>query len=144
MIKFSNLYKLISEGLYITNDNKYDYHPIDKPGDLIKNYPTSRLYSNLPDDQLCFVSYIIPETFSMTKIDDKNTRKDQRTSLYHTLKQYFSIDYAPDIPPSPQHDKNIINLSNTKESNIKAPIKLEYINRLFDASISNFLFRFKK
>lgn len=132
MIKFSNLYKLISEGLYITDDNKFDYHPIDNADDLIMNHPTPRLYTQLPYNQQCYITYIIP-----------NINTKHRKSVYHTLKQYFSLDYTPNIPKDPKKfnksNKNIIPLSNQRERGIKAPFTLEYINRLFDTSIGNFL-----
>lgn len=118
---------------YLTQVKKnFDYNPIDKQNDIIRTHPTPRLYTQLPYNQQCYITYIIPEI---------NT--GHRISLYHTLKQYFSLDYTPDIPEDPKKfnksNKNIIPLSNQREGDIKAPFTLEYINRLFDTSIGNFL-----
>lgn len=125
--------KIIEEGLFFNAGEKnFDYNPIDKQNDIIKTHPTPRLYTQLPYNQQCYITYIIPEI---------NT--GHRISLYHTLKQYFSLDYTPDIPEDPKKfnksNKNIIPLSNQREDDIKAPFTLEYINRLFDTSIGNFL-----
>lgn len=124
--------KLIEEGLFNAGEKNFDYNPIDKQNDIIKTHPTPRLYTQLPYNQQCYITYIIPEI---------NT--GHRISLYHTLKQYFSLDYTPDIPKNPKKfnksNKNIIPLSNQREDGIKAPFTLEYINRLFDTSIGNFL-----